>query len=62
MAMYLGVSNNGTFVSSDGYKLQDNDGLSLSALPANGKLKIILNGVVYRFNIKLPEKKYSVDS
>lgn len=57
MAMYLGVSNNGTFVSSDGYKLQDNDGLSLSALPANGKLKIILNGVVYRFNIKLPEKE-----
>jgi hypothetical protein len=40
MAVYLGISNNGTFVSSDGYTLQDSDGLSLTALPATSKLKI----------------------
>ena len=57
MAVYLGVSNNGTFVSSDGYTLQDSDGLSLMALPATTKLKVILNGIVYRVNINLPTKE-----
>lgn len=57
MALYLGVSNNGAFVSSDGYALQDLNGLSLNAVPATSKLKIILNGVVYRLNVKLPEKE-----
>ena len=57
MALYLGVSNNGTFVSSDGYALQDSNALSLTALPVTNKLKIILNGVVYRLNVKLPEKE-----
>jgi hypothetical protein len=56
MALYLGVSNSGAFVSSDGYKLQDNNGLHLSALAVNGKLKIVLNGVSYRLNVKLPAK------
>lgn len=57
MAVYLGVSNNGTFVSSDGYTLQDSDGLSLTALSATNKLKVILNGIVYRVNINLPKKE-----
>jgi hypothetical protein len=57
MALYLGIANNGTFVSSDGYALQDSNSLSLTALPATSKLKIILNGVAYRVNVKLPEKE-----
>lgn len=57
MALYLGVINNGTFVSSDGYALQDSNGISLIALPETSKLKIMLNGVVYRLNVKLPEKE-----
>ena len=57
MALYLGVSNNGSFVSSDGYTLQDSNGVSLSAVPATSKLKIILNGVTYRLNVKLPAKE-----
>lgn len=57
MAVYLGISNNGTFVSSDGYALQDSDGLSLTALSATNKLKVILNGIVYRVNINLPKKE-----
>lgn len=57
MALYLGVTNNGTFVSSDGYTLQDSNGLYLVALPETSKLKIILNGVSYRLNVKLPEKE-----
>lgn len=57
MAVYLGLSNNGTFVSSDGYALQDSNGLFLTALPSTSKLKIILNGVAYRLNIELPVKE-----
>lgn len=57
MALYLGVTSNGTFVSSDGYALQDSDELSLTALPSTSKLKIILNGVAYRLNIELPVKE-----
>ena len=57
MALYLGITNNGSFVSSDGYSLQDSNGMSLMALPYTNKLKIMLNGVAYRLNVKLPEKE-----
>lgn len=57
MAVYLGVVNNGTFVSSDGYALQDSNGISLTALSATSKLKIVLNGVAYHVNINLPNKE-----
>lgn len=57
MAVYLGVVNNGTFVSSDGYALQDSNGISLSALPFTNKLKVIINGVAYRVNVNLPKKE-----
>ena len=51
MTVYLGINNDGTFVSSDGYVLQDSNGLSLSATPMVSRWKVILNGVVYRMNI-----------
>lgn len=57
MALYLGIINNGSFVSSDGYSMQDLDGLSLYALSDSSKQKININGVVYRLNIKLPKKE-----
>jgi hypothetical protein len=57
MALYLGVANNGTFVSSDGYSLLDSNNLSLTALPEINKLKIVLNGIVYRVNVNLPKKE-----
>lgn len=57
MAVYLGITNNGTFVSSDDYALYDSDNLALSATAATSKYKVVLNGVVYRFNIKLPAKE-----
>jgi hypothetical protein len=57
MALYLGASNSGTFLSSDGYELQDSNGLSLSALPAKSKWKIILNGVTYHLNANLKTKE-----
>ena len=57
MALYLGINNNGSFVSSDGYALQDSNGISLIALPETSKLKIMLNGVAYRLNVKLPKKE-----
>lgn len=57
MAVYLGVSNNGKIISSDGYALQDSDALSLTALPSTSKFKINLNGVAYRLNIELPVKE-----
>lgn len=57
MALYLGVANNGNFVSSDGYTLQDSDSLSLTALPMIVKRKIIINNVVYRLNVNLPKKE-----
>lgn len=53
MALYLGISNNGTFVSSDGAVLQDCTGVSLRALPATTKLKVVLNGIAYRVNVNL---------
>lgn len=57
MAQYLGIINNGIFMSSDGYSLQDSNGLSLVAIPKTRKLKINLNDVVYRINVKLPAKE-----
>lgn len=51
MALYLGISNNGTFVSSDGYRLQDSDGLLLTALQESNKWKIIIDNVAYRVNV-----------
>lgn len=57
MALYLGVSNDGTFVSSEGYKLQSSDDLLLSAIPVSNKQKIIINNVVYRLNIELTAKE-----
>lgn len=57
MALYLGVSNNGTFVSSDGYALKDSNNLLLNAQFKTAKFKIILNGIAYRVNIELPKKE-----
>lgn len=57
MALYLGIANNGNFVSSDGYTLQDSNSLSLTALPMIVKRKIVINNIVYRVNVKLPEKE-----
>jgi hypothetical protein len=57
MALYLGVANNGRFITLDGYTLQDSNSLSLSALPAVSKFKIMLNGVAYHVNIELPAKE-----
>lgn len=57
MALYSGVANNGNFITSDGYTLQDSDSLSLSALPAVSKFKIMLNGIAYHVNIELPTKE-----
>lgn len=57
MAVYLGVTNNGTFISSDGYKLQDSNGSLLTATPSSDKLKIILNNIVYNVNVNLIKKE-----
>lgn len=57
MAIYLGIANDGTFVSSDGYSLRDANDLSLYAMQASDKWKIILNGVVYRMNVNLTQKE-----
>jgi hypothetical protein len=57
MALYLGVANNGTLVSSDGYTLKDSNNLSLTVLPMVIKRKVIINNIVYRVNVKLPKKK-----
>lgn len=57
MAIYSGITNNGTFVSSDGYRLKDSNGLLLYAYQENSKWKINLNGVVYRVNVNLDTKE-----
>lgn len=51
MAIYLGISNDGTFVSSDGYRLRDSNDAPLYASQASDKWKIVLNNVVYRLNV-----------
>ena len=57
MAVYLGVGNNGSFVTSDGHTLIDTDGLTLTAYPSVSKYKVILNNVVYRINVNLNKKE-----
>ena len=56
MAIYLGIVNDGTFITSDGYRLQDSTGLYLSALHASDKWKVIIDNVVYRVNVNLSLK------
>ena len=57
MAVYLGITNDGTFISSDGYSLQDSNGLYLTAMPTTDKWKVILNNVVYNMNVNLTKKE-----
>lgn len=57
MAIYLGIANNGTFITSDGYTLKDSNNLSLAAFPDTNKFKLILNNVVYRLNVNLNTKE-----
>lgn len=57
MAIYLGTTNDGTFVSSDGYRLLDLNSSILYALPESSKWKINLNGVVYHLNVNLDTKE-----
>lgn len=57
MAIYLGISNDGTFVSSDGYSLRDSNNISLYAEQASDKWKVILNGVAYRVKVNLDTKE-----
>jgi hypothetical protein len=56
MALHLGIGNDGTFVSSDGYTLLDSNDLSLMAISSAYKYKIILNNVVYRVNVNLKKE------
>ena len=53
MAVYLGIPNNGTFITSDEYKLQDSTGINLIATPSTNKWNIIIDNVVYCVNINL---------
>lgn len=57
MAIYLGIANDGTFISSDNYRLQSSDGLFLCALPESSQRKINLNDVIYRLNVNLDTKE-----
>ena len=57
MAVYLGVGNNGSFVTSDDYTLVDANGLTLTAYPSVSKYKVILNNIVYRINVNLNKKE-----
>jgi hypothetical protein len=57
MAIYLGIVNDGTFVSSDGYSLRDANNISLYAEQASDKWKVILNGVAYRVKVNLDTKE-----
>jgi hypothetical protein len=57
MSLHLGIVNNGSFVSADGYKLQDSTGTHLSATFLVNKLKVMINGVIYSFKVKLPKKE-----
>lgn len=57
MAVYLGIANDGTFVTSDGYSLKDANDLSLYAMQASDKWKIVLNNIVYRVNVNLNTKE-----
>jgi hypothetical protein len=57
MAIYLGIVNDGTFVSSDGYSLRDSNNISLYAEQASDRWKVILNGVAYRVKVNLDTKE-----
>ena len=57
MALYLGLTNNGTFISSDGYRLQDSNNYALYASQASNKWKIVLNNVTYHLNVKSNTKE-----
>lgn len=57
MGVYLGVINNGNFITADDYKLLDSNNILLLALSAVNKFKINLNNVEYHVNIKLPAKE-----
>lgn len=57
MAIYLGIVNDGTFVSSDGYSLRDKNDLSLYAVQVTDKWKIVLNNVVYRVKVNLDTRE-----
>ena len=56
MAVYLGIVNDGTFITSDGYRLQDINDVYLYATQATDKWKIIIDNVVYRVNVNLSLK------
>lgn len=57
MAIYLGISNDGTFISSDDYRLLDSNELSLYATQASDKWKIIIDNVAYRVKVNLDTKE-----
>lgn len=57
MALYSGINNDGTFVSSDYYRLLDINDLVLYALPESSKWKININGITYRLNVNLDTKE-----
>lgn len=57
MALYLGINNDGTFMSSDYYSLLDLNGFLLRALPEESKWKVVLNGVAYRVKVNLDTKE-----
>ena len=57
MAVYLGISNDGTFITSDDYALKDMYDIYLTALPESTKWKIVINNDIYRFNINLNLKE-----
>jgi hypothetical protein len=56
MAIYLGITNDGTFVSSDGYRLLDANDLFLYAMQASDKCKVIIDNIIYRVNVNLSLK------
>jgi hypothetical protein len=57
MSLQLGIASNGSFVTADGYKLQDSNGTHLSAAYIVNKFKVMINGVIYSFKVKLPKKE-----
>lgn len=56
MAVYLGAINNGSFITSDGYRLHDSNGVSLSATSTITKWNIVIDNIVYRANVNLSLK------
>jgi hypothetical protein len=57
MALYLGISSNGSIISADGYALKSIDDFVLFAQSSTSKLKIMMDGVAYHPNIELPRKE-----